>query len=240
MLAIEFAVSKINKYASSESGDTVEVIERPHGGFTALLVDGQGSGRASKLLSTLVARAVLPLIKDGVRDGVTARAAHDYLYLQRGGKVSATLALCSVDLGSRTLVLTRNSHCPFVVYTPDDGLHRLADEAQPIGLYAHTRPVIQEMPLVADMWAVTFSDGVLEAGRRAGIAWDVAAALTDLLPPAAPAGTPRAVADALLAGALAADQGRPQDDMSVLVVALRPTPDSSFVRTFDLRAPLDL
>jgi len=240
MLAIEFAVSTINKYASSASGDTVEIVERPHGGFTALLVDGQGSGRAAKLLSTLVARAVMPLIKDGVRDGVAARAAHDYLYLHRSGKVSATLALCSVDLVSRTLVLTRNSHCPFAVYTAAAGLAWLDEAAQPIGLYPGTRPVIREIPLLADTWAVTFSDGLLETGRRAGLPWDVRAALAALLPPVAPAATPRSVAAALLAAALAADQGRPQDDMSVLVVALRPTPDPSLIRTLDLRAPLDL
>lgn len=240
MLDIAVAVSKINKYATRESGDTVEVVERPHGGFTLLLVDGQGSGHASKLISQLVASKVLGLIKDGARDGVVARAAHDYLYLHRGGKVSATLALCTVDLRTRTLVLTRNSHCPIAVYGPPPaGLDWLDTESPAIGLYRDTRPVIRELPLTADTWVIAFSDGIMEAGRRTGAAWDLRAALAGLLPPACPAPSAADLAAALLAAALACDQGRPQDDMSVLVLAIRPCPDAPQVRTLDMHVPVD-
>ena len=51
---IQIAVAKTNKYASSESGDTVELVERPTGGFSVVLVDGQGSGQPAKTLSLLV------------------------------------------------------------------------------------------------------------------------------------------------------------------------------------------
>jgi hypothetical protein len=40
MIDIQIAVAKTNKYASTESGDTVEVVERPHGGFSVVLADG--------------------------------------------------------------------------------------------------------------------------------------------------------------------------------------------------------
>ena len=39
---VQFAVAKISKYASSESGDTLEMVERPHGGISFVLADGQG------------------------------------------------------------------------------------------------------------------------------------------------------------------------------------------------------
>ena len=42
---IDLAVAKINKYASAESGDTVELVERPHGGISIVVADGQRSGR---------------------------------------------------------------------------------------------------------------------------------------------------------------------------------------------------
>ena len=58
-ILIEAAVAKTNKYASRESGDTVEIVERPTGGISVIVADGQGSGRAAKALSLLVtARAV--------------------------------------------------------------------------------------------------------------------------------------------------------------------------------------
>ena len=89
-MELRFAVAKIGKYATSESGDTLEMIERPHGGLSMVLVDGQRSGRPAKLISNVVARKAVQLLAEGVRDGAAARAAHDYLYTYRGGKVSAT------------------------------------------------------------------------------------------------------------------------------------------------------
>ena len=44
-LTIDVAIAKTHKYASRDSGDTAEVVERPGGGLTLLVVDGQGSGR---------------------------------------------------------------------------------------------------------------------------------------------------------------------------------------------------
>ncbi len=111
-LILEIAVAKVGKYATSESGDTVEVVERPHGGLSVVLVDGQRSGKSAKAISNMVARKAMALLADGVRDGAVARAAHDYLRTQRGGKVSATLNLVSVDLASRTLVLLAQQPLP--------------------------------------------------------------------------------------------------------------------------------
>src|SRR3954452_17756865 len=148
MLDVQLAVAKTNKYASRESGDTVEVVERPHGGFSVVLADGQGSGRAAKTLSHLVTTKAVSMIKDGARDGVVARSVHDYLFAYRGGKVSATLVILTVDLASRTLVLSRNSHCPIILASPGElGLILIEDPSSPIGIYTLTKPVITEIPL---------------------------------------------------------------------------------------------
>ena len=112
---LDVAVAKTRKYATPESGDTIEMIERPGGGLSFVVVDGQRSGKSAKAISNIVARKAVTLLAEGVRDGAAARAAHDYLYTHRSGKVSATLNIVSVDLESRTLVLSRNNHCPTIV-----------------------------------------------------------------------------------------------------------------------------
>ena len=94
-LDVQVAVAKIGKYATSESGDSLEMIERPRGGLSLVLVDGQRSGKAAKSISNIVARKAIALLAEGVRDGAVARAAHDYLRAIRGGKVSATLNIVS-------------------------------------------------------------------------------------------------------------------------------------------------
>src|SRR5918997_1197746 len=52
-LGVDIGIAKVAKYAVRDSGDTVEVVERPGGGISVVLVDGQGSGAAAKALSHL-------------------------------------------------------------------------------------------------------------------------------------------------------------------------------------------
>ncbi len=215
---IEVAVAKVPRYAFAESGDTLEMIERPHGGLSFVLADGQGNGPAAKALSHLVATKAVSLLADGVRDGAAARAAHDFLYAYRQGKVSAELVIVSVDLASKTIVLSRNSHCPLII--AEDGDARLLDEpSQPIGVYERTKPVVTEIPLRPNLAVVVISDGVLAAGERYGQRLDLLASVRGLMasPPVA-----QPMADGLLAQAVALDQGRPDDDTSVLVLTTRP------------------
>ena len=139
-MEIQVAVAKINKYATSDSGDTVEVIERPNGGLSVVLADGQSSGRGAKNISMMVVRRVISLLSEGVRDGAAARAASDALYTERKGKVSATLNILSVDMQTGTLVITRNNPAPVLV-AHEEQIVRLEEPSQPIGLYRDTRPM---------------------------------------------------------------------------------------------------
>ena len=164
-LELQVAVAKVSKYAVSESGDTVETIERPHGGLSLVVVDGQRSGKSAKAISNIVARKAVSLLADGVRDGAVARAAHDYLRTLRSGQVSATLDIVSVDLVTRTIVVSRNSHCPVIVADPG-GVRLLDEPSEPIGIHARTRPVITELPIAPDTHLVVLTDRVLTAGQQ--------------------------------------------------------------------------
>lgn len=233
-MKVRIAAAKVGKYATSESGDTLEMVERPRGGLSAVLADGQRSGQAAKAISNIVVRKAVALLTEGIRDGAVARAAHDYLFLHRGGKVSAELHIVSIDLSSHTLVVSRNSHCPVVVIK--DGQLSLLDEpSTPIGIYSHTKPAITELPLEPETYLVVFTDGFLEAGRQSDRRLDVTTLVPDLLS-AAP-GDPQALADALLERAVAADRGRPGDDISVLVVAVISKNDGDDVRRMSVSFP---
>jgi serine phosphatase RsbU (regulator of sigma subunit) len=227
-------ISKINKYATSESGDTVEVVERPNGGLSVVLADGQSSGRGAKWISTLVVRKVITLLAEGVRDGAAARAASDSLYTERGGKVSATLNILSVDNQTRTLVITRNNPATVLV-AHNEEIKCLDEPCLPIGLYRGTRPMISEIPLEAGLTAVIFSDGLIHAGSRYGQSMDVPTSLQALLDEEDP--SPQMIADALLEHAMRLDRNRAADDISIVV--LRVTGFSGDeVRRMTVRLPL--
>jgi serine phosphatase RsbU (regulator of sigma subunit) len=238
-LELQVAVAKVGKYAVRESGDTVEVIERPHGGLSLVLVDGQRSGRSAKAISNIVARKAVALLADGVRDGAAARAAHDYLRTLRAGQVSAELDIISADLDTRTLVVSRNSHCPVVVVSgPQRELCLLDDLSEAIGIHPRTRPVIAELPIDLDLHVVLFTDGVLSAGEQYGEVLDVPAFVREHLAKDCEAACARALADALLARAVELERGRPGDDVSVVVVSVVPRQGSDDVRRLSVRFPI--
>ncbi|MDH7487126.1 MAG: PP2C family protein-serine/threonine phosphatase [Anaerolineae bacterium] len=231
---VQAAAAKVGKYATSESGDTLEMIERPLGGVSFVLADGQSSGRGAKQISNLVARKAISLLAEGVRDGAAARAAHDYLRAQRQGKVSATLNIVSVDLATRTIVISRNSHCPVLVVN-DEGLRLLDEPSEPIGIRARTRPVISELPLAAGTLVVVFTDGVWTAGQRYGRRLDVVEVVKEMQ---GGEFTAQQMADTILDRAVALDEGRPADDISVLVVRVVAKEDEAEVRRMDVRFPV--
>src|SRR5258705_1855681 len=140
-MEVQIAVAKINRYAVSESGDTLEVVERPTGGLSVVLADGQTSGRGAKAVSMMVVRKVIGLIAEGVRDGAAARAASDALFADKQGKVISTLNIASVDLHSGTIVLARNNPAPMFICHAET-IDRIDKESIPLGTSRDVRPLI--------------------------------------------------------------------------------------------------
>ncbi|HEY9527968.1 MAG TPA: SpoIIE family protein phosphatase [Anaerolineales bacterium] len=234
-MEVQIAVAKINKYAVSESGDTLEVVERPNGGLSVVLADGQSSGRGAKAISLLVVRKVIGLLAEGVRDGAAARAASDALYTDKNGKVISTLNIASLDLSSGTIVLTRNNPAPMFVCRGEQ-IDILEEESIPLGTSRNVRPLISEIAIEPGLVIVIYTDGLVHAGKRRGMPMDVGATLRSLLEDQDPA--PQMVADTLLAQAVSLDDNRPADDISVLVLKVT-TLLGDNVRRMSVRLPLD-
>lgn len=214
-MEVQIAVAKVNKYAVSESGDTLEVVERPNGGLSVVLADGQTSGQGAKAVSMLVVRKVIGLLAEGVRDGAAARAASDSLYTEKKGKVISTLNIASVDLQTGTVVITRNNPAPIFILR-NETIDCLSGESEPIGISRSVRPVISEIPIEVGLTIVIFTDGLMNAGERRGRPMDVCTSLQAMLEEQDP--SPQDIADALLNEAIHLDEGRPADDMSVVVL----------------------
>jgi len=184
----------------------------------------------------MVVRRVLGLLSEGVRDGAAARAASDTLYTERKAKVSATLNILSVDMQTNTLVITRNNPAP-VLLAHQETIARLEEPSQPVGLYRGTRPVITEVPLEPGLTTVVYTDGLVHAGSRAGEEMDACTCLQALLEGQDP--SPQCIADSLLEHAIKLDQGRPVDDISVVVMRASGT-EGDGVRRMMVSLPFSL
>jgi serine phosphatase RsbU (regulator of sigma subunit) len=234
-ITMEIAIAKTNKYASRESGDTVEIVERPGGGMSVILADGQGSGRAAKSLSMQVTAKVSALLKEGVRDGAAARAANDFLFATRHGQVSATLDILSVDLKTNTVAITRNGDTACIIETAD-GFRTYREAERRLGIHGRTRPWIAEEPIVAGLRVLLLSDGIANAGQRSQLkSWDLNE-IANCIPRDENA---NALAEGILAEALRRDLGRPGDDMSVVALILRDhEPAPLLIRRMSAEVPI--
>ena len=234
-MEVQIAVAKVNKYATSESGDTLEVVERPNGGLSVVLADGQTSGRGAKAVSQLVVRKVIGLLAEGVRDGAAARAASDALYTDKKGKVICTLNIASIDLHSGTIVLTRNNPSPMFICR-NMNIDRIDVESIPLGTSRDVRPSIIEIEIETGLTIVLYTDGLVHAGERRGQPMNTMEVLQSMMEDLDP--TPQHIADTLLAHAVNLDDNRPVDDISVVVLKVTSL-NGDNVRRMAVRLPIE-
>jgi len=148
--------------------------------------------------------------------------------------VLATLNIMSVDLQTNTLVITRNNPAP-VYIARDDHIDNLSAESKPIGTSRNIRPSITEMELVNGLTVIIYTDGLSHAGERVGKPLDVGTVLEAILEDADP--NPQEIADALLALATRLEEGRPSDDISIVVLRVLPNVGDT-VRRMTVRLPV--
>jgi serine phosphatase RsbU (regulator of sigma subunit) len=218
-MEIQIAVSKVNKHAMVESGDTLEVIERPSGGISVVLADGRGSGTEAKKISSMIVHKVINFLGEGIRDGVAVRTISDFLFSQFNGEVTAFLSILSVDLETQTITITSNNTAP-VFISQNEQIECIQSDTTPIGSRRNLSPAITQLPLESGLTVVMYTDGLAKAGESLGIPIDLCTLLESLLEDQEP--NSQSIADTILQEAMRLEQSKPQDDMSVVVLRIEP------------------
>lgn len=216
-MELKIAVAKVDKYGFGKSGDTVEVTERPNGGLSIVLADGQIDHEDQKAISNMVIHRVIDQIVAGVRDGAAIRATSDNIFAEYRGRVQANLNILSVDLQTNTIQIIRNNPVP-VYLVRGEMVDCLQSDSEPIGGRLGIRPTIVELEIQPDVTIIAFSDGVCNAGRDDRQKPDICMIIETLFEEQAP--TAQEIADFLLHRAIRLDEGRPKDDMSVMVLLI--------------------
>ena len=234
-LEIVIDVAKLPGRGQAVSGDTVEVIERPAGGISIVMADGEGTGSQAKSLSMFVAHRAIEELSRGTKDGIAARAVGDALYATREGEGSAALVILSADVPAKTVVISRNSKGPVLVKTPKEIL--VYEEDVPLlGTKEILKPNIYTVPMSEGTFAVAFTEGVLRAGEASGAAWTTKDIMTAV--EGAVGQSTGSVAQAVMDAAIARDGGTPQLDMTVVMLSVcAPLPDGE-ARTMTVRMPV--
>lgn len=212
-MEVQVEIAKVGRYAVGTSGDSVEVVERPCGGISVVIIDGQGHGRAAKRVSHMIANQAARLIGDGARDGAVMRVINDHLYAFRAGQVSATATLLSADFAHGCLIVSRNSNSPVLVALGGEA-RTLDAPVDPIGVKRLLKPSLTQFELTGGTVLMGFTDGVIHAGRSKGKKFS----LDWVCRLMAQGISAKDLVDAVLGYALELDDGKPQDDMVVAVM----------------------
>ena len=235
-MEIKVAIAKIDKHGYSNSGDTVEVTERPNGGISIVMADGQIDQRNNKAISSMVSHRVIDHISEGVRDGASIRTAANRIFNEYEGRVEANLCVISADLQTNTIIISRNNPLP-VFLISEETVDCLFSESERIGSHSEVTPSIIELPIRAEMTVVAFSDGIYHAGRHNQQSMDVCTTIEAFIDEQEP--TAKEIAEFLLQRAIRLDDEKPQDDMSIIVlqVSSRPSDD---IRRINISLPVNL
>lgn len=217
-MEIKVGIARTSKYAMDYCGDSCDLAERPHGGISAVIADGQGNGLAAHHTSSWVVNKAVSLIADGTRDGAVARAVHDYLYAMKDRKVSCTLTVLSAEVETETVVISRNSNCPVIVWTEE--YETVYDEAVgPIGVNRHMKPLMYQVPFAPGMMVVSYTDGVQAAGKKRGRTTADFEKIMKIIRENH-ASEAEYVARSILEYALELDHAQAGDDMTVVVLGI--------------------
>jgi serine phosphatase RsbU (regulator of sigma subunit) len=139
---------------------------------------------------------------------------------------------------TKTFVVSRNNESPVIVYTEQEGLFLLDEPSRCVGVYRNTKPVITELPILPGTIIVVFTDGLRHAGSLSGnSSYDPIAATRQMICDEGITAA-RPLADRLLAEANEMDNGRPRDDISVLVVSVQTGLAKDDVRRMDVSLPI--
>lgn len=226
-MRLDCAAAKVARYGLRISGDSVDLVERPGGGLSLILADGQGHGEPAKRVSGPVVARTAALLAEGARDGAAARMAHDILHHARGGRVSCTLVILSADAAARALVVSRSGDSPVYVRRPADEegperVERLDDAQPPLGVRRWNRPAVSVFALAPGTVLLAMSDGILQADRERPQARLADAVAERLL--AAGGGNAAALVDDVLALCLGASDRRPRDDSTAIAMCVTEGP----------------
>lgn len=230
-MIVNVSIAKVNKHGKDIGGDTAEIVERPLGGVTGIIVDGQGSGKSAKIISNSIVGKITTLIGDGARDGAVARAVQDYLFTIKDGRVSATLTMISVDISSENIIISRNSHCPVLVIDNQTEII-FEEQVQPLGFYKFSKPQINQLPLKSGMSILAYSDGLVSAGKKYNRPLDHRV-IIDILKQDI---STQLKADKILDLSIELDQGKPNDDTTILI--METVASNSIIRKVNASYPL--
>jgi hypothetical protein len=217
----DIAIRSTHKYAVRASGDVTRVIDLPDGGLALLVIDGQGSGPAARLVARDVAGRLTALLEAGASSEVAALAANQALASHRAGQVSVSFDIVRAGSdGSFDVARFSTNHC----YRFDGAEWcLLGGPAGPAGRSTSSTPDLHRCSASEAEMILVATDGIGNAGS----------VLVDALENVRDLREPGDLATTVFAAALAWYNARPKDDLTLAILTRREIQADQRFESFD-------
>lgn len=206
-------VARAAKDKAGVSGDNFTVLQGENGKMLIGLSDGMGSGVQAEKDSGAVMDLVEQFFEAGFRKETMVNLINATCFAGGEEPVGATVDLCTVDLYEGTYEFLKQGAVSSFLLT-EGKVEQIEGHSMPMGLYAQDEFAIRAGQFGKEAYFVMVSDGVLDAFHKR----DGEFVVEDIL--LEEEKNPKVLANRLLEEALIASNGRPRDDMTVLVLGV--------------------
>lgn len=205
-------VARAAKNKGGVSGDNFTILPGDNGKILLGLSDGMGSGIQAGKDSEAVMDLVEQFFEAGFRKETMVNLINATCFAGGEEPVGATVDLCTVDLYEGTYEFLKQGAVSSFLLSGGK-VERIQGHSMPMGLYAQDEFAIKEGRFEKEAYFVMVSDGILDAFREEG-----ELVVEDIL--LEEEKNPKLLANKVLEEALIASNGRPRDDMTVLVLGV--------------------
>lgn len=217
-MEIQIGIAKTSRFDRPFSQESFETTERPAGGETVVFCDGMSDGLKDKTWSAIFVNKTIGMIAEGHRDSIAIKTISNQIFHEQAGNVEGKLGVISADLSTRTVVTSRCMSTP-VYYYQRGVLDEWVNGCRNVGSGKSVSPCVTEIPMEPGTLVVMLSDGAYYAGRDYQRQIDVPSLIQGVIDESSELNA-RIIADFILAQAIAYDQNKPMDDMSVIVMKI--------------------
>ena len=205
-----FGIASATKAGEAACGDTCSVIRIDERTFLCALADGMGSGEYARRISDCALSLLESFYRAGMAGETVLSTVNRLLSFNREESFACMdMATVNLDSGRADIVKIGS---PLTFLLSEQSVEILEGDSLPLGLLDGVRPTALERTLENGSVLLFISDGVTAAfGSSTDIADYLMLRRTE---------NPQALADDLIAEALARTGGAPPDDMTAVAVRL--------------------
>src|SRR4051812_32130730 len=199
-------------------GDFYDVFERHGGGWAFEIGDVSGKGAEAAAVTALARHTVRTASLQPATLSDLLTTLNDALLVQRAGAEFCTVCLACLTLGERaTLTVALGGHPPALVLRSGGAVEEVGEPGTLLGVFLDPELHEVDTELRAGDTVLLYTDGVTEAGPageeigQEGLA-ELLAGLRGM--------SPDEIVDAVEQAAVAAQDGKPRDDIALVAFAL--------------------